>query len=769
MTDDIAISAGHTVILDADFTSEGSLTILGTLTLGQGAENPATLGWGRVTTWSDYGECVVNLGPGSEINGHGTIGNRCGRFYSTATAENFARIRGAARLFPTATSPASRCQWEMRYLSIDTPGLAVQFFTAGSVDFSGYSAGTHAPRIRFEHCVFRNMNGITFGGSSSTNIDTPFTIDGCDFRDVGLLTMSGPSTGTPAEGALRLFRGNIVSYARAQGPAFRFTMPGAWDLTGTHWINCSAYTSGALPYTYADAFYGNNASKTPVVVSNTNENGSSLTRCVLYNDRDESLAGSNPHLASINKARDCFFDMTGNEGNAHITSAQHTHLETTGCILFGNGDLANSLATTERDWILENNTVAVRAEKNRPVNGLFMAENASFVPGTVGLRSRNNLMTYLGTGAGTMSAFRTVGSNTQLPVDSDYDFTFNLEGHFRGNAVNVNAGGGANGRTGIDPQFGDPTRDCLTWIRHITGNADAGTEELFAFIQAQNGYDEATGIQTAANIPPYSYADMYAWLREGFVPQNAALANAGENGRHIGAMPVSGEDIQEFETTITAYEKYMPGGTSSNSDLNVVPVAVPSGWTVTGVAFQGAHGTLSQAGGAWAYSLTAPCDHSGAGVPGGTAVNADSPTLELENGSGDKGLLTVSVSIVDDDLILSGSSSLSGTASATGSWAANFGVNTPGTVTWTDPNGTTRQLGDTVTLPNWTVTVAANGTITATRTGGEDTLSGNIVIDAENSEGIMASKSVAIRLRGASPIPGPSGAGPLAFSPLSFG
>ncbi len=90
-------------------------------------------------------------------------------------------------------------------------------------------------------------------------------------------------------------------------------------------------------------------------------------------------------------------------------------------------------------------------------------------------------------------------------------------------------GGYATHDLSVLPNFVDSTRNVSTWDSSLGG---PGTE-AHAFAQLLLSYD------SSPTVSSFTIDNLLAYVRAGFVPQNAALHNAGMGGVDIGAIAVA--------------------------------------------------------------------------------------------------------------------------------------------------------------------------------------------------------------------------------------
>ncbi len=517
--DDVVIAAGHTVMLTGDTNPQKALTINGKLDIGD-----FILTLGTAASSSVFSDYLFTFGPGGELTGSGTVIPRCGKMRSTATADNWARVTGSLSFEAWAGANKGRNHYELQYVSFQTTG--VQRFPC---DGGATGIGGHYPSIAVKHCTFAGCSFVGFG-STNTRADTDFDIRNCDFRDCGEIRMSGQNTANDA-GRLRNFIDCTVYYS-AQKTSWVPYVPGPWNFRGTTLINCTCGTNRSADI-YTECFLSNGISNTNANVLMNTMDGSRAERCVLHN-APVPPSDNNPHLIVVAELVDCFIEVRGSEPNAHIANTAHTAMRTEGCIMIGNGDLINTTVTTPKNWLGRNNTLVTHSTEI--TNALALVETNPMVPLSTGMLLRNNLQVCLAAAKGGSYLCRSTGPN--FPVDADYNAQYNMSGLFRPGVpiVNGNVDNGAHNLTIGDPLFVDPTRTPETWAAMILSKPNADHINLYDLMLRKNGYDAGSKTQKAALIAPAGVPEMLAWLREGYTPQNMALAEAGEGGAYIGAV-----------------------------------------------------------------------------------------------------------------------------------------------------------------------------------------------------------------------------------------
>lgn len=111
----------------------------------------------------------------------------------------------------------------------------------------------------------------------------------------------------------------------------------------------------------------------------------------------------------------------------------------------------------------------------------------------------------------------------------DYNDIFNLTGtYYAGGAAAYASTPGTHDQT-VDPNFVDSTRNFLSWCQAVDPSKNTWPLCIAELMKKndRSGWN-----------PAFNQADLYNWVRAGFVPRNAALKGAASDGSDIGAMPV---------------------------------------------------------------------------------------------------------------------------------------------------------------------------------------------------------------------------------------
>lgn len=132
-------------------------------------------------------------------------------------------------------------------------------------------------------------------------------------------------------------------------------------------------------------------------------------------------------------------------------------------------------------------------------------------------------------------------SPTDMVAASDLDyncFTTTLTGT---NGVGMNGyifSSGTPGANNVneDPQFVDPDRDLAKWSAEVLGNTGTDQEKREAAVEQIKLMNQPYDLKYDANA---TTANLVAYVRAGFAPQNQNLKGAGHDGRDIGAVAVA--------------------------------------------------------------------------------------------------------------------------------------------------------------------------------------------------------------------------------------
>jgi hypothetical protein len=202
----------------------------------------------------------------------------------------------------------------------------------------------------------------------------------------------------------------------------------------------------------------------------------------------------------------------------------------------GTGQFAAGTTKHARSFDISNNTIVSSGVQAMEV---FMQETQGQTILREGCVLRNNLQVC--TAAIPQNdgfALTAGGISTPVYIDADYNFRWNMSGAwFRGHIQNTNAG--LHNADTIDPQFVDPTREIEKWGKLVTNNPNADYKAVWNILLQRNGLGaSATSMaQDSINIPAIGFADLFTWLQAGYAPQNIMLAQAGEGGTYVGALP----------------------------------------------------------------------------------------------------------------------------------------------------------------------------------------------------------------------------------------
>jgi hypothetical protein len=95
---------------------------------------------------------------------------------------------------------------------------------------------------------------------------------------------------------------------------------------------------------------------------------------------------------------------------------------------------------------------------------------------------------------------------------------------------------GANDVENEDPQFVDVNRKLATWSETVLGNTGTALQLRTAAIAAMNAMNDPDASNYHADA---TVENLVTWVKEGFAPQNQALATSGHDGGRIGAIEIA--------------------------------------------------------------------------------------------------------------------------------------------------------------------------------------------------------------------------------------
>ena len=409
--DDIIIAAGHTVTLDADFTSEKSLTVSGRLNLA------AILQTGNGTGK----DCVFKLNPGATIEittGHSWVfGN--GTYQCKGTTGDFACIAGGGSMAQSTTPANPKIRWECEYLGVQA---------TGDVRFPASSrAGDVSPFFSFSHCCFDGYSSLAFGTGGWVGLEVDMSFVACDFRGAGTVNIAG-STGTAT--GKREIRNCTFASEGTRG-ALRLTAGGPWQCFGTASVNhgLSAGAVSTIPVIWDGGFLANDCeSSAPVFYSNF---AGSMVKNAYVHTANRPPSYLNPHPLAVSSLENCILEVFGSEPNAFIPQRAVANAYCVGNLFFGNGDLFNYIGDHTADARITNNTVA--RFDDSVVGGLFLLENGILTDATeFGTRIRNNLHACLVVEERRANMIRASGmpATEHLSIDSDYNCIHNTQSFY---------------------------------------------------------------------------------------------------------------------------------------------------------------------------------------------------------------------------------------------------------------------------------------------------------------------------------------------------
>lgn len=529
-SDDITILASHTVTLDINFTSSGSITNHGTLTISYSILSIGTNASAIAATTAG----TFTFGAGSILTGNGSFCLNRGVVNSTSTSSSWARVEGNVS-FGKTTGIAENWHWgvdyDVQYVSFTT--IAIVLFPSRYYQNVG--------SFKFKNCTFSGCNTVTFGVRSWTTAATPHSYRNLDFRNCGTITFAG--TDPTTTGAERTF--DSLSFYSDSLQSIYFWIRGgeSFPMTNCIFVNYTgAITTYATPMFYKNCFFA------------TTDSASSAKQLVY-----DSLAGStlldsyvhvhptvkNSHTIKIDNVIGGVMDIESPDGpNIHLPrTATASPMKTEGVLHIGYGDLSNVVGASTLDWDITNCTRV--SPEGSSINGVWLSENGVITPASTGLVVRNCLQVCLGSSPDSYMAGTSSPSLNQA-IDFDYCHKWNVA-DFLMSGVFTNASAGSN-NADTNPQFYSPSRGFVPWAQKNTGNSSAGYIDGYAYVLKLNGYDATTMKQEAGAETGVSISDMVDWVREGYTPQNLSLLTAGQGGTYIGAIEpatIMGEEPEE--------------------------------------------------------------------------------------------------------------------------------------------------------------------------------------------------------------------------------
>ena len=188
--------------------------------------------------------------------------------------------------------------------------------------------------------------------------------------------------------------------------------------------------------------------------------------------------------------------------------------------------------STKIDYRIENFT-----RPAAPGSRLFAFEWPVTIPQTkVGQLSAINNLLWAKVAGSTGAMFDNVVSVANGAVsEADYNLQWNIPGDiYKYTAPKFQTPAGAHDLPPQNPAFADPTRKLLTWAQTIDSSI---TDWTGVFNEVRKMNDD-TGYNPAFDLENY-----YNWVRDGFRPTNANLADAGKDGTYIGAVPYTTTDL----------------------------------------------------------------------------------------------------------------------------------------------------------------------------------------------------------------------------------
>lgn len=566
------VTLNHAVTLDEDATIAGMTNAANVpLTLAAGKALTST---GNVTLATSYSESsnvpidVLVLGPGSGVVldpasattitlkvGNSQAGYRRARLTANGTPEAPCFVRkadgstGTAVLFTNSLTATNLDLTDLGSATVDAATLYGFWSTTGINWNGGTVSGCGQVYTQLNNVLPFRVNGVHFTGSLGTSL----YIAGDNYNDTDLRELTNNSFDTHMR--LRCDR--------------HFT------ITGNVFGSTTELTDGLGGNTYRPAVFRDN-----LFWKMTSEPTFSWV-CDGDVTGNYAVIGSeidNPHFVVLKAAaaRDNVFDAprvryavtAGDQGDIFFPAASNAAI--TGNLVLpieaGNhageacGVLGTLDASTATGLVIERNTIVGSG------NTLNLAESTRTVAADmIASFKRNLLHNPLAVSGYKINQFtNSTVEDAVAAANADHNAGHHFAAGSRGNGYNFPGTGtpGVHDLVDVDPQFVDPTRNTRTW--GLTQGVDSELTELQQL--------EATR-QLLLNDPS-KIANLYGWVRAGFVPQNPALNVEGMGW--IGAL--DGVSDADYTLTPPATASSEIGAASGN--FTVTPAANYTG-TIT--------------------------------------------------------------------------------------------------------------------------------------------------------------------------------------------
>lgn len=548
-TDDVVVSAGHTVTLDSALIVEKSLVVNGVLD-----QSTYSLAIGNGSTKDGS----LTLGPGSELKvGSGNLTlNNC-YFLTTATQSQWAKVTGAGAIVRGTVLSDPKQRVVLQYVSFQNTGA----ITLGSGNTTG---AVVTPALDLRNVVFVGSGTIVFGRSGyPAQAASDMIFKNVDFRDTGNITINGYNGTTTGQ---TVWESNTISKSTGKTNINVIGRPG---INFKQSVFDSATWGAALPHgqggghNLVDCFFRQYTGRSARGDSFAGFGATSSVKsgkmqdCYVHtnleNTHGVNAAGTGTPTEPVYITGNVFdyldINNPGWDDTGNLIIYGTPALEVTKNLLIGYGNNlvgAAGAGTSPQGLTVSQNTVYCRARNATPniVQALMLYEYT-----TEGYLGTDHLSSNLIWGDVSLNygVHDNAPSTTETVSYSDYNWFGNVTQPYKdvtvvGRAFEQAGPHDVVGAAATDPQFVDKTRRLATYAV-LKGWATAGQTEdekvniATAKFAAINGYDSITKTQSAtpsgANI-----AELVSWTKAGITPQNQSLKGAGYNGVDIGAMPV---------------------------------------------------------------------------------------------------------------------------------------------------------------------------------------------------------------------------------------
>lgn len=542
------IAAGHVVTIDSDVISAAINANQGTLVVGAALEMTGDL------TIGDNVSGGLTFNPGADIDiGSHNLNLNCAKLRSTATANNWAKIRGNGNIQngTAGVYPAYNKQ------DIELPYVSIQ--VTGSVLLNvGSTLGSQTARIDLTNAVIAGSSSVNIG-TTYTPRATPMKISDATFHNAGDVNIKMTSADSPALNAeMKRCVFSSDSIVRSlnlygwQGVIPEDVVFDGYLLAGPNYAPLGAVkdTLHILPSFAASALN--------MLVVNA-EGLESLGGSYFWGGPANTHAinivgGANTQSVDIERV---VFDMVYPDSDNVVTNIQGVHLHN--FLALGNAKGVSIAASgTYGEVLVEKCTLHGDTEG---VTALMFAHGQALG------RFRVRDVCYKGEQA------------HLITVNDSYPHTVEFSGHnnlfgvteaYDPVNLTITAGTETDLNPAVDPQYVDDSRNFKAYYTYKTGLAWDESLARAAWRKSR-GYDPTT--KTVASASGFSLPEMKAWVENGFVPTNFALSESGYDGGHIGAFaPAASGQINVsvwVDDHLQTYRQDGEDGVSGNSSLTI--------------------------------------------------------------------------------------------------------------------------------------------------------------------------------------------------------